>query len=343
MVEVWFAILTVMLGIFAVLDGLNIGSGIVSFLVARSPLERRVVVSALGPLWSWHEVWLLSAGGILFVAFPSVLATALSGFYLAVFLLLWCLLLRGLSLELGGHMDDPMWRAFWDVTFAVSSVLLGVLLGAALGNVVRGVPLDARGRFSLAFFTDFGVSGEVGILDWYTVSVAVFTVFCLAAHGATYLVLKTEGAVHDRSLALARRLWPTVFALFVVLTLETTVVRPELFHGIARRPPAWLLVACIVAGVAAIVDGTRRGREVRAFLGGCAFIVGLLAAGAVAIFPVMLHSTFPDRPAATAYEGAAAAHGLGLALVWWPLALALSLAYAFFVLRHFAGKVRLGA
>jgi len=343
MVEVWFAILTVMLGTFAVLDGLNIGCGIVSYAVARSPLERRVVVGALGPLWSWHEVWLLSAGGILFVAFPSVLATALSGFYLAVFLLLWCLLLRGLSLELSGHMDDPMWRAFWDVLFAVSSVLLGVLLGAALGNVVRGVPLDARGRFSLAFFTDFGVTGDVGILDWYTVSVAVFTVACLAAHGATYLVLKTEGVVHQRSLALARRLWPGVFLLLAALSVETNVVRPELFAGLARRPLAWLLIAVVVGGTAAIVDGARRGREVQAFLGSCAFIVGLLAAGAVATFPVMLHSTFPDAPPTTAYDGAAAAHGLGLALLWWPAALALALVYASFVFRHFSGKVRASA
>ena len=211
MVELWFAILTLMLAGYAVMDGWNIGCGVAQFLVAKSPAERRLVISAIGPLWTWHEVWLVASGGVLFVAFPGVLAVALPGFYLAVFVLLWCMVGRGLSLEFGGHIDDPLWRTFWDVAFSVVNLLIALLLGVALGNIVRGVPAGATGKFSLAFFTDFRTRGEVGILDWYTGCVAVFTVVCVAAHGASYLVWKTEGRVHDRSLALARRLWLAVF------------------------------------------------------------------------------------------------------------------------------------
>jgi cytochrome d ubiquinol oxidase subunit II len=341
MVETWFAILCLMLATYAILDGWNIGCGVVQFLVARTPAERRLVVSAIGPLWTWHEVFLVASGGVLFVAFPTVLSVALPGFYLAIFVLLWCLLGRGLSLEFGGHIDDTMWRIFWDVAFAVVNVLIAVLLGAALGNLLRGLPIGPTGRFSMALFTDFRTVGEVGILDWYTLSVAVFTVVCLGAHGATYLVWRTEGTVHDRSLHLARRLWLAVFVLMPAITAATVVVRPALFTGMLARPLAWIAVSAAVGGSVAVLVGQRAGRELMAFLGGCAFILGLLGAAAVSVFPVMLHSTFDPAHSLTAFEGAAGGPGLGIALVWWPIAIALSVGYGFYVFRQFKGKVRL--
>ena len=341
MVETWFAILCLMLASYAVMDGWNIGCGVVQFVVARTPLERRMVVSAIGPLWTWHEVWLVASAGVLFVAFPNVLAVALPGFYLAVFVLLWCMVGRGLSLEFGGHIDDPLWRTFWDVAFAVVNLLIAVLLGAALGNLLRGLPIGPTGKFSLAFFTDFRARGEVGILDWYTISVAVFTVICVAAHGASYLVWRTEGAVHDRSLGLARKLWMVVFVLMPAITVATAVVRRELFMDMLDRPLAWLAVIVAVSGSLAIVAGQRRQHELMAFLGGCAFILGLLGAAAVSVFPVMLHSTFDPAHSVTAHAGAVGGAGLRIAILWWPLAMAFSIGYGVYVFRQFSGKVRL--
>lgn len=343
MVEVWFAIFTLMLAAYAVMDGWNIGSGIVQYIVAPTPAERRQLIGAIGPLWTWHEVWLIAAGGVLFVAFPTVLAVALPGFYLAVFVLLWCLVGRGIALEFGGHLDDSMWRTFWDFTFAVMNVLIAVLLGAALGNLLRGLPLGPSGKFSLAFFTDFRTRGEVGILDWYTISVAVFTVVCLAAHGASYLVWRTEGPLHGRAVPLARRLWLAVFLLMPAITAATAVVRPGLFTEMMSRPMAWLAVALAIAGSLAVVIGQRSGRELMAFAGGCAFILGLLGAAAVSVFPVMLHSTFDPVHSLTAHDGAVSGRGLALAIIWWPAAMVLSIGYGVFVFRQFRGKVRLGA
>lgn len=343
MVETWFAILCLMLTAYAVMDGWNIGCGIVQFVVARTPAERRQVIAAIGPLWTWHEVWLVGAGGVLFVAFPSVLAVALPGFYLAVFVLLWCLVGRGLSLEFGGHIDDSMWRTFWDVAFAVVNVLIAVLLGAALGNLLRGLPIGSTGKFSLAFFTDFRPRGEVGILDWYTLAVAAFTVVYLAAHGASYLVWRTEGPVHERSVSLARQLWLGVFLLMPAITVATAVVRPDLFTGMVGRPLAWIAVLTAIAGSFAVVAGQRGGRERLSFAGGCAFMVGLLGAAAASVFPVMLHSTFDPAFSMTAHAGAVTGRGLGLAILWWPVAMALSVGYSVFVFRQFSGKVGLKA
>ncbi|MGA7880202.1 MAG: cytochrome d ubiquinol oxidase subunit II, partial [Terrimicrobiaceae bacterium] len=141
MVEIWYGILAFTMAVYVTLDGRNFGAGILHLVVAKTPAERRQIIAAIGPLWSWHEVWLVAFGGVMFVAFPRLLGVAFSGYYLALFLVLWCLILRGISLEVGGHINDPMWQSFWDFVFPVSNVLLGFLLGTALGNVVRGVPL----------------------------------------------------------------------------------------------------------------------------------------------------------------------------------------------------------
>src|SRR5215475_12364642 len=195
MIATWYSIGSFMLITYVMLDGRNFGAGMLSWFVARTPQERRQVVAAIGPLWSWHEVWLVGFGGTLLAAFPRLMASAFAGYYLALFLILWCLILRGVSLEVGGHIHDRLWQGFWDFVFVFANCLLAILFGAAAGNVARGVPLDDHGNFSMAFFTNFMASGYVGLLDWYTVSVAVFSVAVLAAHGATYLTLETVGPV----------------------------------------------------------------------------------------------------------------------------------------------------
>jgi cytochrome d ubiquinol oxidase subunit II len=162
-------VIAVTAAIFVVLDGFDFGAGALHLWVARSDRERREVLAAIGPLWDGNEVWLLATGTGLFLAFPRVLGSALSGFYLAIFMVIWVLILRGLGIELRSHVGDPMWRGFWDAVLAFASTLAPLLFGAALGNVVRGVPLDRSGWFSLPLFTDFRVSRSRGVLDWYTV------------------------------------------------------------------------------------------------------------------------------------------------------------------------------
>src|SRR5882672_4784320 len=226
MIAIWYAVVSFMLIGYIVLDGRNFGAGMLQWLVARTPEERRQVIAAIGPLWTWHEVWLVAFGGTLLAVFPTLLASAFAGYYLELFLILWCLILRGISLEVGGHINDRMWQGFWDFVFVIANTLLAILFGAAAGNMARGVPLASDGTFSMAFFTDFTPRGYVGLLDWYTVSVALFAAVALAAHGATYLAFKTLGGVHDRSARYSKMLWPAVGALLLVISMESAVVRP---------------------------------------------------------------------------------------------------------------------
>ena len=334
MVELWFAILCLMLVMFAVLAGWDFGAGALHFVAAQNQDERRALIAAIGPLWTWNEVWLVAGGGVLFVAFPRVLAISFPAYYLALFMVLWTLILRGIALEVRGLIASGLWRAFWDFAFAAANILLAILFGAAIGNVIRGMPVQADVPLSLPLFTDFGVRGPLGILDWYTVSAAVFTLVCLSAHGASYLAVKAEGEVAQRAKALTKWLWPGAVFLLLVVSVETFYVRPGLSTGMAERPVAWIALVFAAGGLAAIVTGLRSGAEARTFWGGCAFIAGLLGSAAASVFPVILYSTVTPEYSITAYNGSSDASSLRAASYWWPVALVLSLSYVWFVGKH---------
>jgi len=328
-----------MLIAYVALDGRNFGAGMLHWLVARTLEERRQVVAAIGPLWSWHEVWLVGFGGTVLAVFPRLLASAFAGYYLALFLILWCLILRGIALEVGGHINDRMWQGFWDFVFVVASTLLAILFGAAAGNMARGVPLAPDGTFSMAFFTDFTPIGSVGLLDWYTVSVALFAAVALAAHGATYLTLKTEGVVHDRSASYARVLWVAAVPLLLVISVESGVVRPDLLGHAIQNPFWWLGLLLVCAAALTLISGLVTRHEIRAFIGSNLLIAGLPATGAAAIFPVVLHSTLAPENSLTVYDVAAGPNSLVYAAIWWPIGFALAAAYFVIVSRQYAGKV----
>lgn len=341
MIAAWYAIISFMLIVYVVLDGRNFGAGMLHWVVARTIEERRQVVTAIGPLWSWHEVWLVGFGGTLLAVFPRLMASAFAGYYLALFLILWSLVLRGISIEAGGHIHDPLWQRFWDFVFVFSTFLLAILFGAAAGNLARGVPLDADGNFSMPFFTNFSVRGQVGLLDWYTISIAIFTATILAAHGATYLTLKTEGAVHDRSSKSANYLWAATVPLFLAISLESWVVRLDVFRPAIHNPFCWLGIIVTLTAIGTLISGLSAHHEMRAFIGSNFILAGLLMTGGAAIFPVMLYSTLAPENSLTAYSAASGENSLRLASIWWPVGFVLAIVYFVFISRRYLGKVSL--
>src|SRR5215467_6326299 len=189
---VWFWLVAVMIMPYVVLDGFDLGAGVLHLFITRTDPERRVVLRTIGPVWDGNEVWLLAGGGTLYFAFPLLYASAFSGFYLALMAVLWLLIMRGLGIELRMHLEMRVWREFFDGLFFLASLLLAVFYGAALANVIRGVPLDADGYFFLPLWTDWRLGPRPGILDWYTVIGGVLALVALALHGALYLAIKTE-------------------------------------------------------------------------------------------------------------------------------------------------------
>jgi cytochrome d ubiquinol oxidase subunit II len=273
------------------------------------------------------------------MAFPAVMATAFSGFYLALYLVLWCLLLRGIALEFGGHVADGMWRSWWDTVFAGASLLLALLFGVAFGNLIRGLPLDGKEGFALSLFTDFTPYGRVGILDWYTVSVGLLTVVLLMAHGTSYLAMRTSHRVHERSRMAGLWLWPLSGILLVLVTAETWLVRRELYTAAAQRPLVWVATAVVAGGVAYMAMGGRRRRDAVSVLGSTLIIVGLLGGAFAVIYPEMLHSSLKSGFSMTAHISAADAPSLVVALVWWPVSVIAAIIYAVINLRSYRDRV----
>src|SRR6266508_4454116 len=207
METLWFVLVALMLVAYVVLDGFDLGVGVISPLVARTPEEQQLVLRSIGPVWDGNEVWLLAAGGALYFAFPLLYASSFSGFYLPLMIVLWLLMLRGIGIELRSHVDHPMWRSFFDFVFTASSLLLAIFFGAAIGNVVRGVPLNSDGYFFEPLWTNFRVGTNTVILDWYTVLIGVLAMVTLTVHGTHYIALKTEGDINNRARRVARLGW----------------------------------------------------------------------------------------------------------------------------------------
>lgn len=336
----WYFLLAGMLATYVVLDGFDFGAGILHLAVARNDRERRTVLGAIGPLWDGNEVWLLASGGLLVFAFPRAYSAGFSGFYMPLMMVLWLLILRGVSIEFRSHEGNPLWRSFWDGVFAFASVLMGVFLGAALGNVIRGVPLDETGFFSGPLFTNFLPGRYPGVLDWYTVLIGLFTTAVLAGHGALFLNWKTDGPVQERSRALAPRCWAAALVLLVLATAATASVQPRLFAQLGARPWAWPAVLLMLASLAMIPLWLRRGRELPAFLASVGFIAGMLAATAAGLYPKILTSTLGAAYDLDVANAAAGSLGLRIGFFVWAPAILLAAGYFTYLFRSFRGKVQ---
>jgi cytochrome bd ubiquinol oxidase subunit II len=340
METLWFALVAAMLVGYVVLDGFDLGAGVLHLLVARTDGERRSVLAAIGPVWDGNEVWLLAAGGTLFYAFPLLYASSFSGFYLALNMVLWLLVGRALGIEFRAHLADPIWKDFFDGVFSIASILLIIFFGAALGNVMRGVPLGADHYFFLPLWTNFATGPNPGILDWYTVLCAVTALAAVTMHGALYIILKTEGELNRRTRAVLRWLWPLVAVTSAVALAATIAVRPELLDNYRAGPAGWVIPILVAAGLAGVVYYSRNGRERSAFLSSCLYIVAVLCGAAFALYPNLLPSTGERLNAITIRNAAAGSQSLSIGLIWWSFGMAIAIGYFVLVYTMFKGKVR---
>jgi len=341
METLWFVIVAFMLAMYVVLDGFDLGAGMVHLFVARNREERRTILNAIGPVWDGNEVWLLAAGGTLYFAFPHLYASSFSGFYLPLIMVLWLLVLRALGIEFQHQVDHPLWKTFWDGAFSVASILLAIFFGAALGNVVRGVPIGADRYFFQPLWTTFTVVPGAGILDWFTVLMGVVAASTLMTHGANYLALKTSGELQRRSRTTAA--WGTyaLFATSILALIATSSIRPEIWENYKTYVWGWIFPLFGLVGAVGMIVFNRRHDDMKAFLSSCAFIIGMLAATAFAAYPVLLKSSIDPAYSITIANAKAQAYGLGVGLVWWILGLVLAAGYFVFVYRSFRGKVTL--
>ncbi len=343
METIWFSLVAFMITGYVVLDGFDLGAGILHLFIARTDAERRTVLRTIGPVWDGNEVWLLAAGGTLYFAFPLLYASSFSGFYLPLTMVLWLLVLRAIGIEFRMHLQMPVWRSFFDGLFAISSILLAIFFGAAMGNVVRGVAIGEDGYFFAPLWTNWRVGSDPGILDWYTVIVGLLALATLAVHGAHYVALKTEGAVHDRSAQVSRMLTPVVALLTVASLFATIFIRRELLSNYREHPVGFVIPLVVVGALAGTFVFQGRSDFLLAFAASSAYIIAMLSGAAFALYPNVLPASNDPSRSLTISNTAAGHYSLKLGLIWWTFGMLVAIAYFVFVYRMFRGKVTVAA
>jgi cytochrome bd ubiquinol oxidase subunit II len=336
----WFCLVAVMLAVYVVVDGFDIGAGIVHLLLSRTEEERDLIINSIGPVWHGNQVWLIAGGGTLYFAFPTLFASSFSGFYLPLMMVLWLLILRGTAVEFRSHVGTEIWVSFWDALFQVSGILLAVFYGAALGNVVRGVPLDAAGHFFVPLWTNFSPGASPGVLDWYTVLVGVSALAALGLHGALWVAFKTDGELNRRARRLARVAWWAVALLTILITVASFHVQPTLAAGFSERPWGAIFPVLAVAGLLGIAGFLRTGNERSAFLSSCAYLLGMLTSVALSLYPNLLPASTEPAFTLTIANAMAGEHGLRVGVAWWLIGMILASAYNIYSYRNFSGKVK---
>jgi cytochrome d ubiquinol oxidase subunit II len=286
-------------------------------------------------------VWLIAGGGTLFFAFPVLYASSFSGFYLPLIIVLWLLMIRGLSIEMRGHIGDPMWASFWDAVFFLGSSLLAVFFGAALGNVVRGVPLDEDGYFFQPLWTDFNPFSETpGILDPYTILIGLLALATLIVHGANFIAIKTDGDLNSRSRRISRRFTYATAALTGLATAATFWVSPWMLEGFNERPYGYVLPLIAIAGLVGMILFGLRNNDRAAFLSSGAYIVGMLSSTVFGVYPRVLPAVDPAN-SLTVHNASASQYGMTVGLIWWSIGMVLAAVYFVVIYRLFRGKVSL--
>jgi cytochrome bd ubiquinol oxidase subunit II len=318
MATVWFWLLAAMIAVYVVLDGFDLGVGALHRILSRSDADRERATGLIGPVWDGNEVWLIAAGGVLFLGFPAAYAAAFSGFYFALIIVLWLLVGRGLGLELRHQYDNPLWKAACDTVFWLSSGALAFMFGVALGNVVRGVPLGPDGYFRAPLFD---------LLSWYGLLVGAFGLVALSAHGAAFLAWRAGGDLAARARRAAGRLWAAKALLVVALAYPTYMVRDEMLTNFADHPWRLAFPGVALLGLGGELAYRRRGRDGPAFLASAVFLVGMLSTAAAGLYPQILPARDGHAFGLTIHNAASGEHALTVGLRWWSLGIALAVGY----------------
>ena len=328
---IWFLLIGALLSGYAMLDGFDLGVGMLHLFV-KDDKERRIMINSIGPVWDGNEVWLVTGGGALFAAFPNVYATVFSGFYNAIILLLFMLIFRAVAIEFRSKRPMKWWRQIWDVAFSVASFLIAFLMGIALANIITGIPIGPDKEFAGTFLS---------LINPYTVLVGLTTVALFMMHGAIYGVMKTEGELQTRL-----RGWVNNSIIFFVLcyvtaTMATLIYYPHMVENFRAAPVLFLVALLNMLAIANIPREISRGKELKAFFSSASSIAALLLIFAIGIFPNIVYSNPNPEYSLTIYNAASSDKTLTIMLIIALIGIPFVFAYTISIYWIFRGKVKI--
>jgi len=331
---IWCSAFFILLAGYAILDGFDLGVGMLH-LFSKKDHERRIMLNAIGPVWDGNEVWLVTAGGALFAGFPDIYATLCSAFYEPIMVLLSGLIFRAAAIEFRSKQPMAWWRWMWDVLFSLASLIIALSLGIVLGNLIRGIEINEHKEF---------VGSLSSLFNPYTYLVSILTVALFWMHGAIYIVMKTEGELHDKL-----RKWVNPAIIFFIMcyaltTMATLIYFPHMSQIIQDRPILFLIGVVDMFAIANIPREINRGKDWLAFVSSCVNIVCLMALFAVGSYPNVVRAiNDPDHLSLTIYNSASSHTTLQILLLIAIIGIPLVIAYTFAVYWIFKGKVKLEA
>lgn len=346
----WFIIIAVILAMYFILDGYDFGTGIIHLFLAKEENDKVVIAKAAGLFWDSNEVWLVAAGGMLFMAFPTFYASIFSGFYLPLIIILWLIVFRAIGLEFRGQFNFQIWKTVWDKAFGWSSLLLTLFFGIALGNVIRGVNLggvengislyEGHYFFLPLWNNSFSPLNETpGVFDWFTIIIGLITVVTLAIHGANWIVLKTNSTINKQLVTLVYKL-DLILLLLTILSLGIwQIVNPEALTNFIDKPYLVIFPLIYLSGLVGLLFVKKYRKEVYPFICSTLLILGGITSSAASIFPVMLPSTNTINESLTIYNTASAEYGLSVALNWGIIGFILLFVYLIIQKKLTEGKI----
>jgi len=325
---IWFVLWAVLWAVYFMLDGFDFGIAMIQPLVAENDAERRVVLNSIGPVWDGNEVWLITAGGATFAAFPTTYALMFSYLYTALLLVLFALIVRGVAIDFRGKVDSPAWKSAWDKAFVVSSFLPSLLFGVAFGNIFRGLPMDAAGYHGSLF----------SLLNPYGLLTGVLFVLLFAVHGGLWLSIRTKGAIMNRSRAVAMKLWFPLVAIAVVF-LGATAVSTRLYDNYVAMPLLFTVPAIAVVSLLAVGHFTKRDQTVKAFAASCLTIVMVTFTGVIGLFPSLIPSSIDPKYNLTIFNSSSSIYTLKIMTVVALIFVPIVIAYQIWTYRIFSERL----
>ncbi len=327
--DIWFFLWGLLWAVFFVTDGFDFGIGALYPFLGKTETDKRVMINAMGPLWDGNEVWLLTAGGVTFAAFPKVYAVMFSSLYSALMLVLFALIIRGVSFEFRGRIDSPGWRKLWDTCIFIGSAVPALLFGVAFANIFRGLPIDGQGLYHgnlLTLLNPYGLLGGVLFLLLFLV------------HGALWLANKAEGDLHERAVSTAARLWPVLLAVAVIF-LAASKMATRLYDNYLAHPALFIVILLTVAALVGTRVFLAKGDFLKAWIASAVTIAGATFYGVIGLFPNLFPSTIRDYHSLTAYNASSSPLTLKIMLTVVVVFVPVVLAYQFWAYRLFWGKV----
>jgi len=326
----WFLLWGLLWALFFISDGFDFGIGTLYPFLGKSDTDKRVMINAMGPLWDGNQVWLITAGGVTFAAFPTVYAVMFSSMYSALMLILFALIIRGVSFELRGKVDDPRWRGMWDGCIFVGSFLPALLFGVAFANIFQGIPIDQHGVYQGTLFTLLNPYGLLG---------GVLFVLLFTVHGAVWLATKSEGELHDRAAFTASALWPVLLVVAVAFLVYSRFAT-SLYANYLASPILFAVIILTVLGLVGIRIYLAKGAFYKAWFASALTIMGAVFFGVVGLFPNMFPSSLNAKYSLTAFNASSSPLTLKIMLVVAGIFVPLVLAYQLWAYLVFKGKIR---